>query len=601
MSSADPQGNLFADPLLRPTQRALARSARDGAAKRVLWVGRVMIALLTVALLGLLGRVVQLTTQPHPRVAALVETQESTRPVAGRRGALLDRRGRALASTRVAQRLFVDPHLIVERDTFAERVAYTLNYDPVEIDKTLTQRSGSRYIVLDRRLDEVREAKVAELNLPGLATEPVLVRDYPQGQLAGQLLGFVGADGDGLEGLEALFNKDLKPQAGKLRYLRDAQRRPLWVTAEGYQPHVDGQTVRLSLDVTIQAFAEQALRETVEKYQAEAGQIVVLQPHTGEILALANYPVFAPGDFRTSTPEERRNRAVTDVFEPGSIFKPFVWAAATQMGMAQPHEKIDTTTKGWWKPARGPVLRDASPHGLITWDQVLVYSSNIGMAKVAERMGNEKLHDVMAAFGFGKTTGSGLTGEMAGILRPVKSWSATDLTRMPMGHGVAVTALQVTRAFCVIANDGILVTPTIRALDPADIVAPLPEQRVLLPQVAAHTRQVLARAVSEGTGRKAKSKLYSLFGKSGTAQLPDVKNGGYVPNGYVSSFIAGAPADSPRLVVGCFIHKPDKKIGHYGGTVSGPAVKQVMEQSLLYLGVPVEPGVEGAEGRLVGG
>jgi len=206
-------------------------------------------------------------------------------------------------------------------------------------------------------------------------------------------------------------------------------------------------------------------------------------------------------------------------------------------------------------------------------------------------MGKPALHTILTSYGFGQTTHSGLPGEVNGLLRKLNQWSHADLTRMPMGHGFAVTPLQVTRAFCAVANDGVLINPTIEARDNesdeqrrANITA-----RVLSPRVAQHTREILGRVITEGTGRKARSELYDLFGKTGTAQLPDPVKGGYYKNQYISSFIAGGPLQQPRLVVGCFIHKPDKSIGHYGGTVSGPAVKRVMERSLLYLGVPTKP------------
>jgi len=550
---------------------------------RVLMVGRVMIILVSVTLLGLLGRVVQLQTAPQQRIAEKIGSQRSTTQLPGRRGTILDRRGRPLASTRVAQRLFVDPKLIVEHSSFSEKAGYGLGYDPVDIELAIAARPGSRYVVLDRRLNDQRLEQLKNLNLPGLATQPVLVRDYPQGSIAGQLLGFVGDDGKGLEGLERHFEKRLAPKPGFVRYLRDAHGRALWVDADQYQRPVDGQSIRLSIDAVIQSIAETALAQAIEQYHADSGQLVVMDPATGEILAMANYPTFAPATFNKSKPDERRNRAVTDVFEPGSIFKPIIWSAATQLGAADPNEIIDTTTTGVYRTSKGRTLHDASPHGRITWDEVLMYSSNIGMAIVAERVGTEKLYEAVTRFGFGEPTGSGLPGEVGGVVHPLKKWTHYSVTSIPMGQELSVTPLQMVRAFCAIANSGVLHTPTIQPVD-----YPLANQgrRVLEARIADYTRWVLRRQVTEAGGRKANSKLYDLFGKTGTAQLPDFKQGGYHQDQYVSSFIAGAPVDAPRLVVGCFITKPDKSIGHYGGTVSGPAVMQVIEQSLLYMGVP---------------
>ena len=575
---------------LPPLRPGGAVTEVDRSPARVLLVGRVMIILITVVLLGLVGRVVQLQTSPEERLAAKVGTQVTTKKLSGRRGTILDRKGRVLATTRVANKLFVDPMLIVDHSSFSEKVGYGLGYDPVDIELTLAARPNSRYVVLDRRLNDDRAQQLKDLDLPGLATDPFLVRDYPQGPLAGQLIGFVGADGKGLEGLEQLYNKRVTATDGRVRYQRDARGRALWVDSGNYQKPKDGENLRLSIDAVIQSFAETNLAEAVEKYNAQSGQLVVIDPHTGEVLALANYPSFDPTYFNTSKPEMRRNRVVTDVFEPGSIFKPIIWSAMTQLGAADPNEKIDTTTTGVHRTSKGRRLRDAKPHGVITWDEVLIYSSNIGMAIVAERVGAEKLHEAMVRFGFGKPTGSGLPGEVGGVVHPLKKWTHYSVTSVPMGQEVSVTPLQMVRAFSAIANGGVLLTPTVTpVLGPGSELTP-PGVRVLNKNVADYTRSVLRRQVTEGGGQKANSKLYDLFGKSGTAQLPNFKEGGYYQDRYVSSYIGGAPLDSPRLVVGCFIQQPDKSVGHYGGIVSGPAVMRVMEQSLMYLGVPTNAG-----------
>ncbi len=570
-------------PLLRPGGVV---TEVDRSPARVLMVGRVMIILVTVVLLALLGRVVQLQTNPQDRLAAKLGSQQSTRHLLGRRGTILDRNGRVLATTRVAKRLFIDPVLIVDRSSFSEKAGYGLGYEPVDIEMAMAARPKSRYIVLDRRLDDQRLALLKTLDLPGLATDSMLVRDYPQGKLAGQLIGFVGAEGKGLEGLERVYEKRIAGTAGLVRYRRDARGRALWVEAGNYQMQADGENLRLSIDTVIQSFAESALADAVQKYEAEAGQLVVMDPFTGEVLAMANYPAFDPAGFNKVDPGVRRNRVVTDVFEPGSIFKPIIWASMTQLGAAESNEIIDTGTSGVQRTSKGRRLHDAKPHGRITWDEVLIYSSNIGMSIVAERVGAEKLHGAMVRFGFGKPTGSGLPGEVGGVVHPLKKWTHYSVTSVPMGQEVSVTPLQMVRAFSAIANGGVLRTPTVvPVLGPASTPPPV-GVRVLDQRIADYTRSVLRRQVTEGGGKKANSKLYDLFGKTGTAQLPNFKQGGYYQDQYVSSFIAGAPADAPRLVVGCFIHRPNKSIGHYGGVVSAPAVKEVMERSLMYLGVP---------------
>ncbi|MEM8783499.1 MAG: penicillin-binding protein 2 [Planctomycetota bacterium] len=591
-------------------------------AQRVLIAGRIAVGAMTIALLALLGRTAQLQQRPDPRVTALLERQSSDHELKARRGMLLDRRGRPLANTRVAYRLFVDPALLADPATLSLHVSQRLGLDPIDIEKAMAGRPNSRYVVLDPRVDDVKidDARRLVADVRGLALEPHLVRDYPQGDLAAQLVGFVNRDGRGIEGLEKAFDQKLAGNHGGYALLRDARRRPLWIDAYEAPPK-DGQALRLTIDLTLQRLAEEQLDLTLAKFNAKAGQMVVLDPHSGEILALANanfnpqhpdnergfMPRIAPDQAGNADPEIRRNRAVTDVFEPGSIFKPLVWAAATEQGFADPTELIDCSEQGWWKPERGPVLRDATPHGTLSWENVLVQSSNIGMGVVAERMGKEHLHAVVASFGFGATTNSGLIGEQPGLLRDAPDWSWTDLTRVPMGHGVAVTPLQVTRAFAALANDGTLRQPTVllngapqspqTSLVSPDVGSPthLPPARVMSPETAVMTRRVLRRVMTDGTGRRANSKQYAMFGKSGTAQLPDPVNGGYLEGGYVSSFVAGAPLDRPRLVVGCFIHEPDRSIGHYGGTVAGPAVRDFLDQALAYLG---EPTIDEADNQI---
>lgn len=610
MTDARPPATSDTQPDVAPTPRGVPDvAAIERNSQRALRVGRVAMILVTVALLALLGRVYQLQGHPSPRIAAMIDSQISTRELDARRGSLVDRRQRVLATTRVSHLLFIDPDIVEDPNTFSETVGYTLGYDPAWIEQQLFKRRGSRYIVIDKQMPEEKYDLYQQtpelLKLRGLSSHPILVRDYPQAQLAGQLVGFIGHEGDGLDGLERAYNDRLAPDPGQHAFVYDRGRNRLWLANQDYKLQADGKPIRLSVDLNLQAIAEQELAATLAEFNAESGQIVVMDPHTGEILALANAPFFNPAKLRNEkglitdeVKDAQRNRAVTDVFEPGSIVKPLVWAAAIEAGLATPDEMIDCSEEGWWKPERGPVLRDSSPHGTVSWDEVLIVSSNIGMAIVAERMGKKELHHILASYGFGKPTESKLPGEVGGLLRPVGKWSWTDLTRMPMGHGFAVTPLQVTRAFCALANDGVLINPTIEAAEDqtdsdrrTNITA-----RVLSPRVAQHTREVLGQVVTEGTGRKARSDLYDLFGKTGTAELPDPVNGGYYDDQYISSFIAGAPIDRPRLVVGCFIHKPDKKIGHYGGTVSGPAVKRVMERSLTYLGVPTKnTEVEGSD------
>jgi cell division protein FtsI/penicillin-binding protein 2 len=561
-------------------------AARHHAAapKRALWVGAVWMALLTLILLALLGRVAQLQTNPPEPIAQRVDTQQIQRKLLARRGPLCDRRGRVLAASRLAHRLFVDPKLIDNRLTFEERVARAMDYNPIRLEKKLHGRSQDRYVVIDRRLSDKKLSAFHQLEEPGLATKPIVVRDYPQGDLAGPIIGFVGEEGHGLEGVEAVYDDKLIGAPGQYRLVRNSRRQPLWMRQHTYQKPRDGRAVHLALDAMIQRIAENQLHQAVEHYKADSGMLVVLAPRTGEILAMANAPHYNPNQFADAPSAHRRNRCVTDVFEPGSIFKPVAWAGLTELGAAHPTETIDTTDKGYWVTDFGRTLRDAHGIGPVTWEKVLVLSSNIGMGKVAMRKDKQALHKIVQAFGFGTSTGSGLPGEVKGLVNPLSQWNEYSQTSIPMGQEIGVTALQMTRAFAVFANGGWLLKPSItpiQSIDQRNVV-----RRVLPQTTADQTRQVMRRVVTEGTGRKAKSKHYRLFGKTGTAQLPDFENGGYYDDQYMASFVAGAPLNNPRLVVGCFIRKPNPEVGHYGGIVSAPVVKRVIEKSLQYLGVP---------------
>lgn len=590
---------------------------------RLRYTARLVLACLTLAFLALIGRTAQLQIDPDPRTLALIDRQTSPLAIHARRGDITDRHGRVLATSALGQRLFADPALIADLGSFGERVGFTLGVNPADVDRTLgerlRQRPHTRYVSLidrlsDDQLDALPVRGPDDKPLAGLATQARPVRHYPQGPLAGQVLGFVGDDHTGLAGLEATFNRHLTGTPGSVDLLRDAARQPLWAPADGLQPPTDGQPLTLTLDATLQAIAEDTLAKTIARTHAVEGQIVAIDPRNGQLLAIANYPPFDPATFRDPAARDaRHNRAATDVFEPGSIFKPLVWAGLTQHDAATPDEIINCQ-RGRWRTPYGRTLTDVgnNPPGKVSWDTVLIKSSNIGMAKVAARVSPQALHDIAAAYGIGALTGSGLPHEAPGLLHPADTWSKYTPSSIPMGYEVAVTPLQVLRAYCAIASDGQLPTVSIVLENPDRPHVIM--QRVLTPAVARHTRDVLRRVVAEGTGRHAQSDRYTVFGKTGTAELPShvnlnanhdadtethaaaVLERGYYQNRYLASFVGGAPFDEPRMIVGCFITDPQNGLHeYYGGVVSAPAVKEVLERSLAYLGVPADTPLAAAE------
>jgi cell division protein FtsI (penicillin-binding protein 3) len=553
---------------------------------------RVLIYTIVVLMLAQLGRVVQLKISDDPRLVQHAGSSFSNRAEPARRGELLDRRGRLIATSTLGYRLFVDPQVVSDLATLPVELAERIGGDPVDIDRAILPRRHTRYAVVSELLEDWQVDAIRKSPIRGVVLQPRLVRHYPHGDLAAHIVGMVGYDHVGLGGAEHLFDNRLRQEDGKLRYLRDVRGRALWIELDGYQPSREGDSVRLSIDLVIQESVEQRLRQAVKEYNAGGGRMVVLDVHTGEILAMAdilnpregwNEITEDPG--RMIHPALGRNRCATDPYEPGSTFKPFVWAAATELGKAVPEEVLPTPAHGKHRTSRGRFIGDAFNYAGATWREVLIKSLNSGMAIVAERMTPHELQHAVRRFGFGARTNSGIPGETAGIVTTARRWTHHSQTSVPMGHEIAVTPLQMVRAFSVIARDGTMPPLRITAVSPDDDEFEI-VHRVLSESAAMLTREILRDVMTEGTGRRAKSDRYQMFAKSGTAQLPRREGRGYYDNRYVSSFIAGAPFEEPRIVVLCVMDDPDAKIGYYGGAIAGPVVRDIIDEALTYLGVP---------------
>ncbi len=549
---------------------------------RILITGRVLAVVLTLAMLALLGRVVQLQYHPDPLIEARIGDRGNETKLLPRRGALLDCRGRPLAMTHLGYRLYADPGMIDPGSDFAAHVANAIDDDPARIERLLDERSDRRYAVITPLLSDAQLHQVRDLRLTGLGLEPRPIRTYPQGTIAGQVIGFVGAEHKGLDGLEFALDSILQGRGGEVITLRDARRRPLWIEQVAYTPPHDGNDIRLSIDAVIQRITENELEAACLKHRAKSGQIVVMDSRTGQLVAMANWPRLDPAEANNVKPEHRKNRCITDPFEPGSVFKPFMHAAATQEKIARGSQPVDATLSGVWVTPHGRRLHDAHPHGMLTWDKGLVVSSNIVMGKICAQMGSKKMYDWVRAFGFGSLSGTGLPGESVGIVNDLKKWGPYSLTSVPMGQEVGVTSVQMARAFSAFANGGLMVTPSVLA---DEMRAPI-VQKVLERSVADHTRGLMRQVVTEGTGRRAQSDLYQIWGKTGTAQVADRKRGGYKPRAYNASFIGAAPLNDPRLVVVVTVTEPDPAVAHFGGVVAAPIARNILEQSLTYLGVP---------------
>lgn len=555
--------------------------------QRIIAWGRVLVFIIVCAMMLQLVRVAQLKVNPSERLLETVGTPVSSRPELTRRGDVLDRRGRVAATSTLGYRLFVDPQEVADLSTIAVDLAHLINVDPVEIDKAIIPRRDRRYapigdVLADWQVDAVRSSR-----LRGVGLEPRLVRHYPQGDLAASIIGMVGFEHTGLGGLEHVHNERLAPTNGRLTYLRDARRRALWIEPADYRPGQSGDTLHLSIDLVIQEIATRRLTRAVKELNAGGGRAVVLDSRSGEILAMVDVLNPRPGwqeatedPMREVNPALGRNRCVTDPYEPGSTFKPFIWAVATELGKAKPEEILKTPGPGGvHRTSRGRSIRDAFPTANASWHTTLVKSLNSGMAIVGERLTEREMGDAVARFGFGSTTRSGLPGETTGIVTNTRNWNHYTQTSVPMGHEIAVTPLQMVRAFSVFARDGTI--PAVRST----AVQPREYKVEVIQRVMSESVVMIARDAMRDAAQRVQPDSYDMFGKSGTAQLPRRDGRGYHEDRYVSSFIAGAPFENPQIVVVCVIDDPDKARGHFGGTIAGPVVRDVVQETLTYLGV----------------
>ena len=581
---------------------------------------RITLGCTMVALSLTLVRVAQLKVAPPDKLDAAAGRRTSERAELAPRGEVLDRRGRPLAMSLVGYRLYCDPAFIYERgwdaakkraktdpnavaecDPFRDAaiaLAPILRTTPQQVHELLKANAERRYVVLAQDVDEAQVDLLRQLDLDGIGMETKLVRDYPAGGLASQLVGKVGFEHTGQAGVEYAFDRDLRPVPGHVKALRDAFGRTLWINRQDYVPGDPGDDVRLSIDLAIQESAERHLGKMVDDMNAGGGRVIVLDAQNGDVLAMADILRERPGwkeatrdPSRKIHPALGRNRNFTDPYEPGSTFKSFVWARATQVGAARPSEIIPLPAGPYTTPF-GRTIHDVKYTGPVSWKTVLVKSLNGGMAMVAMRMSFEQMQQAVRDFGFGQKVAMGIPGESAGIVTAPGKWSKYSQTSVAMGHEIAVTPIQMARAFSAFArDDGTMVQPRLvmprgggeRGVDRTGASKPVIDSQVL-----AVAREAMLGVVEDGTARKAQSAHYRMFGKTGTAELAVPGQRGYDRDRYVASFIAAAPATNPRLVVLCVIDDPDKRKGHFGGSIAGPVVRDVVDDALQYLGVPYD-------------
>ena len=538
------------------------------------------------------GRAFQLQVLQGEKLKGLGERQHLKEwIVLPKRGAVMDRTGEPLALSLEAQSVYARPHRIHDPETVSRSLAKILNLDVVEVNQKMT--SDKPFVWIKRQIGPQEAEQIQALSADGVGMFYEPNRYYPQGQLAGQVLGFVGRDSEGLEGLELHYNDYIRGEAGSSVIERDALgRRVLVQGVEGLQIPPGGD-IHLTLDTSVQHLAEKELEATISKYRAKAGVAIVVEPFTGEVFALANYPSFNPNNFSKQSSQQRRNRAVADSFEPGSTFKTILAAAALEEGVVG-REDLFYCEMGKYSYA-GKTIHDTHPYGWLPFSKILQVSSNIGFTKVAEKLKKDRYFKYIEKFGFGQPTGIDMPGEVPGLLRKPESWSAIDLATHAFGQGISATPMQMVMAYAAIANGGFLMRPYVvrRVVGSQGEVLLENQPHVVRRVISEKTARLLASMLKEvtnegGTGVMASVEGFEVAGKTGTAQKADLAHGGYAASKRVGSFVGFVPADAPKLVALVLVDEPEVNV--YGGVVAAPVFRNIAQGALRHLAVaPQKP------------
>jgi cell division protein FtsI (penicillin-binding protein 3) len=568
---------------------------------RVRFISTVVIGLWAVVI----GRLFIVQWKQADELASYATRQQLTEvTVSARPADIVDRSGRLLATTIVSQSLFVDPQRLEVDEEFIVELAETLSINADRLKNRIAEHANKRFLWVKRRVSDDEAAAVQLLNWPDSAYgfRDEFLRQYPQGHVASHVLGYRDIDGAGQGGVEQSLNHLIEGIPGKRKLVRDALGRIVEVSFDPNSEPKRFDAVQLTLDLTIQMFAEKALDEIIAEWKPAGACAIVMEPNSGDVLAMVSRPTYSLSDMSHVPSNAWRNQAISIIYEPGSTLKPFIVAEALQTGLIKRDEMFDCEN-GEYK--MGPrVLHDHHRYGELSVTDVLVKSSNIGMAKIGERLKNRGLYNATSKFGFGRPTGIDLPGELSGILRPLKQWNGYSTGSIPMGHELAVTPLQLITAQSALANGGRLITPRIlkgvqgersdsarafqTSLEDPSLAEPA---TIVRPTVSAEVarwiiEEPMTQVVSRGTGRRAKIPGYSVFGKTGTAQKMDPETGGYSKTLHSSSFICGAPARNPRVIVLVVVDEPQSSSTHYGGTIAAPAAAKILSRSLMYLRVP---------------
>ena len=531
-----------------------------------------------------------------------LKQQQGQIPYKPQRGVILDSRGRVLAASNKVRNIKVEPRRVEDPKSLSSELQPILDMGAHVICKLITESKNPGYVKIKADANP-GECQAARRVSSAVGVESDWRRHYPMGRLVSHVVGFTSLDNHGLGGIEYQYNKQLSGLGAQDTFLADVRRRPICPAPLEQSPAenkevknsvlTNGAGVILTIDATIQQFVRDELLKQYDNYEAESAVAIVVEPKTGAILAMVSLPDFDPADVHSTEAGNRRNRILTDEFEPGSIIKPVVTAIALDTGVVNKVEKIYCENGHYSGRGFGRIGEYRNGFGDLTVCEILINSSNIGMAKIGQRLGKERLYKGLRLFGFGKRAGIDLPGEADGLLREARKWDGYSVTRIPFGQEITVTSIQLVRAFCILANRGRVVRPfLVKAVvdsngEITELKRPLPPVGYIVkPEVAQWVvSEALVGVVNEGTGKRAKLKKWQVFGKTGTAQIAKSNERGYSDSDYVASFIAGAPAEDPAIVVLVSVRKPNKSLGkgYEGGVVASPVACAIIEKTLNYL------------------
>ena len=535
----------------------------------------------------LMGRMFQLQVLKKEKLYKLAAQQQQVQiPLVPKRGTLYDGNGNELAVSIEVDSVYADARKVVDVEKTANELASILQIDRKELKKRLKNHRAFEWV--QRKISSKEAEQIKSLQLPGISFLKENRRFYPDSQLAANLIGFVGLDSKGLEGIEFQYDALLNGENRVWATARDALGREIAMGKVPFDKEDHYRNIVLTIDKPIQHITETELDRGVEKWGAKGGMAIAMDPMTGKILAMASYPTFNPNQFIQSRSKSWRNGTVSDVFEPGSLFKVFLAAAALEERLVRPSDSFFCENGSYTVYDR--TIHDTSKHGWLTFQQIIKFSSNIGASKVGEKMGKERFYRYISAFGFGEKTGINLPGEGKGILRHPRYWPPVALDTISFGQGISVTGIQLVTALSAIANGGFLMKPYVveKITNEKGEVVQSFQPKTIRKVVSGETAKkvtMLLKATTEkgGTGEGAVPAGYEVAGKTGTAQKVDSLLGGYSENRYISGFMGFAPAEDPKLALLVVIDEPQG--GNYGGVVAAPIFKTIMERALSCLQV----------------